>query len=153
MKRLKKWKEIPKEFFILGIILVLIAIVGVMDLRKGKPAVTNSPSISNSSSQRNTIEKEEGNISVSVQYLPEKSDGNSTLFNIALDTHSVPLDSFYFQKGVILKKEGNTYSPIKVTTEGEGHHRKAYIVFTSVEIPFTIILLDLGGVARRKYSF
>lgn len=153
MRHIEKLKKVPKEYLILVIVIVLIAVVGLNDLRKSKPSVNNTVSSPNNLSQGNTIEKEEGNISVSVQYLPEKSNGNSIFFNIALNNHAVSLDSFDFQKGVTLVKDGNTYSPINVTAEGTGHHRSAGISFKSVKVPFTVVILDLGGIARREFSF
>lgn len=74
-------------------------------------------------------EKEENNVTVIVEYIPEKSDSFNSVFSITLDTHSANLDAFDFQKDVFLGKDGKGSLPMIVNESGGGHHRKAEITF------------------------
>lgn len=131
----------------------MIVLVSVNDFKKSQPSQNAASLTANNLPQGNTQEKEEGNISVSVRYLSGKSDKNQTAYSISLNNHIVSLDSFNFQKTVTLEKDGKTYFPVSVATEGEGHHRKADLVFKSVGTPLTIVILNLGGIPRREFLF
>ena len=94
--------KIPKTYLLLGIIILLIIIVSLFDINSSKTANRGqypTPS-ENLKEKTNKLEKEEGNVDVIVEYLPEKSDANTLVFNIILDTHNVNLDSFNFEKGI-----------------------------------------------------
>lgn len=151
VKQLEKLKKTPKKYLILGIVLVFIALVGLNDLRISKPSVDNTVSTSNNSSQGNTIEKEEGDVIVTVSYLPDTSTGDKISFNIDLNTHSVPLDSFDFTKNIILEKDGSKIVPLNVIPSGSEHHRSAEITFTKTPPPFTIVVTYLAGISRREF--
>ncbi len=153
MKTIENLKKVPKEYFILGIVMVLIAVVILNGLRKSKTAESTAVSASGTLFQNNLIEKEEGNISVEVQYLPDKSNGNTMSFDIALNNHAVSLDSFDFQKSVVLEKDDKSSYPTTVAAEGEGHHRRATVTFTKVPMPFTVAVLYLNGIKRRDFTF
>lgn len=146
--------KIPKTYLFLGIVILLIAIISLFELKSSK--TTNSqqnlvPS-ANINQNSNKLEKEEGNVTVAVEYFPQKSDKNTVVFNISLDTHSVDLNSFDFSKDIVLEKEGFT-TPIKSTPSGSGHHRQAEVIFKRVNAPFSIVLKSLDSVPRREFQF
>lgn len=133
-----------KEYLFLGIIVVLIILTGLFEFKKPQkePGVTPR------------IEKEENSVTVAVEYFPQKSDNKSTNIEVALDTHSVDLSSFNFQKDVILETSGKTKTPQKVEEEeGATHHRKAELTFEKTIPPFNIIILNLENIPRRQFQF
>jgi len=147
--------KIPKTYLLLGIIILLIIIVSLFDINSSKTANRGqypTPS-ENLKEKTNKLEKEEGNVDVIVEYLPEKSDANTLVFNIILDTHNVNLDSFNFEKDVFLGKEGRGSLPIKISQSGSVHHRKAELAFNKTSTPFTIVLSNLSGISKREFKF
>lgn len=131
-----------KEYLFLGVIVVLIILTALFEFQKPK-----AQNISR-------LEKEENNVTVAVTYLPQKSDGKSIAFEVTLDTHSVDLSSFNFQKDVILEASGKTKTPQKVKEEeGAAHHQKAKITFEKTKPPFNIIILNLENIPRRQFQF
>jgi len=95
-------------------------------------------------------EKAAGEVKINAAFKnPEDLGGQEALkFEVKLDTHTVDLDAYSFDKSVLLKDEsGRTYSPVSAETSGSGHHREAEITFknpgrtNSVELLFK----DLAG--------
>lgn len=165
-------KSLPKEWLILAVIAITIAVIALLDWNKsssqpsqtnnsnlgikdtsdgGKTTILTPPRWSNQNSAKQ--EKEEANVTVEVEYLAVKSDGKNITFNIALNTHSVNLDSFDFQKDIVLEKDGKSTTPSKISTNGGGHHRSSEIVFPNTSPPFTIVLKNLANINRREFLF
>lgn len=70
-------------------------------------------------------------------------------FEVKLDTHTVNLDAFNFEKSVTLKDDkGKTYKPSSSETSGSGHHRSAEVKFKNPGKVKSLELLvkDVGGV-------
>lgn len=152
---MKLLTKIPKIYLFLGLVILLIAFISLFELNSSK--TTSSPQnlgpSANINPSSNKLEKEEGNVTVIVEYLPEKSDENSSTFLITLDTHSVDLDVFDFQKDVFLGKDGRGSLPIKVSPSGIGHHRKAEVAFKKTATPFSIVLSNLAAISKREFQF
>lgn len=132
-------RKIPKEWLLLIVIAILVVIIGIFQWNQTKPVNQNS--------------NEEGDVTVLVEYLPEKSNDNNMVFQFVLDTHSVNLDAFDFQKDVKLEKDNKESYPITVNQSGSGHHRKAEITFAPVAVPFTIIVASVSSIPRREFRF
>lgn len=150
-----KLNKIPREWLLLIIIAIIAIAVGVFEWNKTSiqdraPAETILDR--RSSSDGGGISKEEAAVTVIVEYLPEKST-NNMVFQIVLDTHSVNLDAFDFQKEIALEKNGKSFSPNVISKEGSVHHRKAVISFGQTSVPFTIVVMNLSGVPRREFKF
>ncbi len=147
--------KIPKTYLFLGIVIFLIAAISLFELNSSK--TTNSPQnlvpSANINPNSNKLEKEEGNVTVVVEYFPQKSDKNTLVFNITLDTHNVDLTSFNFSKDIVLEKEGLINTPIKFAPSGSIHHRQAEVIFKRAESPFSIVLKSLSGVMKREFKF
>lgn len=148
--------KIPKTYLFLGIVILLIVIISLFELNNSKTA--NSPQYlvpsANINQNSNKLEKEEGNVTVAVEYIPQKSDKNTVVFDISLDTHNVDLSSFDFSKNIVLEKEELVVStPIKSAPTGSGHHRKAEMIFKRVKPPFSLVLKSLSSVPKREFQF
>lgn len=149
-------KKLPLEWVILGIIALLIAIIAISDWNKSsntKPQGSSSVTIDIKSGTKQ--EKEEANVTVVVEYLKDKSDSKTMTFAVSLDTHSVNLDSFDFQKDIVLEKNprASGSNPTKVTTNGSDHHRSGEIIFPNTSPPLTLVLKNIANINRREFLF
>jgi len=78
-------------------------------------------------------------------------------FEVIIDTHTVNLDGYDLQKVAVLRDaRGKVYEPVKVESEGSGHHRSAVIYFPrppdgaqQVEL----VIKDIAGVKERALRF
>lgn len=81
---------------------------------------------------------------------PDDIGGKEDLaFEVKLDTHTVNLDKFDFEKGIILRDDkGKTYKPSSAEPSGSGHHREAEVKFKNPGKVKSLELLarDVGGV-------
>lgn len=152
---MKLLTKIPKTYLFLGIVILLIVVISLLELINSKAA--NSPNNLATSVNINEKsikkEKEEGNVTVIVEYYPQKSDENNLVFNISLDTHNVDLTAFDFSKDIVLENEGLMNTPIKFAPSGSIHHRQAEVIFKRVISPFSIILNNLSGIPKREFQF
>lgn len=97
-----------------------------------------------------------GGVTVKVTYLnPKGSDG--ARFQIALDTHSVNLDSYDLNTISVLRDDaGNTYSPTAVENKGSGHHRETIVSFAKVASGtkrVELVIKDIAGMKERIFSW
>lgn len=98
-----------------------------------------------------TQEKAAGEVTVIATLKnPDDIGGKEDLeFEVKLDTHTVNLDAFNFEKNIILKDDkGKTYKPSSTETSGSGHHREAEVKFKDPGKVKSLELLvkDVGGV-------
>lgn len=149
-----------KEWLFLIVIALLITIIAFSDWQKSSRLNRDKSQISSSSvsvdiQSGNKQEKEETNVTVVVEYLAAKSDEKTMTFAVSLDTHSVNLDSFDFQKDIVLEKNprASGSNPTKVTTNGSDHHRSGEIVFPNTPPPFTLVLKNIANINRREFLF
>jgi hypothetical protein len=97
-----------------------------------------------------------GGVTVKVTYLnPKSSDG--ARFQVALDTHSVNLDSYDLKTISVLRDDaGNTYSPTAVENKGSGHHRETTVSFAKVASGtkrVKLVIRDVAGVKERNFRW
>ena len=97
-----------------------------------------------------------GGVTVKVTYLnPKGSDG--TRFQVALDTHSVNLDSYDLKTISLLRDDaGNSYSPTTVENKGSGHHRETTVSFAKVASGskrIELVIKDVAGVKERIFRW
>lgn len=98
-----------------------------------------------------TQEKAAGEVTVIATLKnPDDIGGKEDLeFEVKLDTHTVNLDKFDFEKGILLMDDkGKTYKPSSTETSGSGHHREAEVYFKNPGKVKSLELLvrDVGGV-------
>ncbi|MBI5892876.1 MAG: Spy/CpxP family protein refolding chaperone [Deltaproteobacteria bacterium] len=130
--------------------------MGGMGKEKGKKTAAGKETKVEKSSM--TQEKKAGEVTVIATLKNPDSLGkkDDLVFNIIFDTHSVNLDTFKFNEGIILKDDkGKTYKPASVKETGSGHHREADVKFKnpgkvkSIEI----IVKDLAGVKETLFKW
>ena len=102
-------------------------------------------------SQRNT----QGPVSVTVALVEAPGADRLVKVSVALDTHSVSLDSIKFEETVRVRTpEGAETAPVGVEqAKGSGHHRQAVLVFPAPAQggELRIVVKDIGGVPERAF--
>ena len=97
-----------------------------------------------------------GGVTMKVTYLNPKG-GDGARFQVALDTHSVNLDSYDLKKIVVLRDDaGNIYPPTSVENNGSGHHRQATVSFAKVANKnkrIELVVKDVAGVKERVFRW
>jgi len=127
-----------------GILMVVIGLVGSGRL----DAVATQPEAKQS--------VRGGGVTVSVVLLKEA--GESAMFRVSLDSHSVNLDAYRFEEVVRFRDgQGGELVPVAVEgLEGGGHHRSASIRFAwPVPKPkiVELVVKDVAGVSERMFSW
>lgn len=143
-------KRISAEWVVLAVLVVVSAIVGLNNVYRSKPQITSNPTKLSSLYRQ---EREEANVTVSVEYLPDQTDPRETTIEVVLDTHSINLDEVNFSQDVVIEKNGKVIKPIRTKEEGSGHHRKAQISFPKTPFPFIIVVSNVSTVTRREFKF
>ena len=76
---------------------------------------------------------------------------------MALDTHSVNLDSYDLKTVTVLRDDtGKTYLPTGIESKGSGHHREATLIFPKVSGEakrIQIVIKDVAGVKERTFDW
>lgn len=97
-----------------------------------------------------------GGVTVAVTYV-SPSNNESPRFQVALNTHSVGLDSYDFKTLALLQDgTGKTYSPTKVENKGGGHHREVTLTFPKISPEakrIEIVIKDIAGVKERTFRW
>ena len=97
-----------------------------------------------------------GGVTVKVTYLDLKTD-NDLRFQVALDTHSVNLDSYDLKTVTVLRDDtGKTYLPTGIESKGSGHHREAMLIFPKMSGEakrIQIVIKDVAGVKERTFDW
>jgi len=97
----------------------------------------------------------QGPVSVTITLAAPPVIGVPVNARMALDTHSVDLDSVKFEEAVTLKDSGGAERhPISVEqTRGDGHHREAMLVLPGPMRPgrLSIFVRGVGGIAVRQF--
>lgn len=97
-----------------------------------------------------------GGVNIKVTLLDSKTSGDLH-FQVAMDTHSVNLDSYDLKAISVLRDDaGNTYAPTAVENKGSGHHREATVSFAKIatgtkRIEFAI--KDVAAVKERIFRW
>jgi hypothetical protein len=97
-----------------------------------------------------------GGVTVKVTYLNPKG-GDGARFQVALDTHSVNLDSYDLKTMTVLRDDaGNAYAPAAVANKGSGHHRETTVSFAKVATGtkrVELVVKDVAGVKERIFRW
>jgi hypothetical protein len=76
---------------------------------------------------------------------------------VALDTHSVNLDSYDLKTISLLRDDaGNSYSSTTVENKGSGHHRETTVSFAKVASGskrIELVIKDVAGVKERIFRW
>lgn len=94
-------------------------------------------------------------VTVKVTYLDQTE--HESRFSVALDTHSVNLDSFDFKASSILRDDtGISLRPTGIESKGSGHHRESILTFTRPSAKRTwleLVVKDLAGEPERVFRW
>lgn len=97
-----------------------------------------------------------GGVSVAVTYINPRASEDAR-FEVALNTHSVVLDSYDLKKLVSLRDgSGKIYTPTKVENKGGGHHRQVALTFPKISEEakrVDVVIKDVAGVKERSFSW
>jgi hypothetical protein len=96
----------------------------------------------------------QGPVSVTITLTAPPVIGVPVKARVALDTHSVDLESIKFEEAVTLKEAGGAERhPISVERQGGGHHREAVLVLPAPVRPgrLSIFVRGVGGIAVRQF--
>lgn len=97
-----------------------------------------------------------GPVTVVATLLPAEAPGAPVKVKIALDTHSVALDTISFDRSVVLRQaDGTDMAPTAVEVSGGGHHRQAVLTFppTEAEGAMRVVVKNVGGVPERVFTW
>ncbi|OGG18622.1 hypothetical protein A3D05_01970 [Candidatus Gottesmanbacteria bacterium RIFCSPHIGHO2_02_FULL_40_24] len=145
-------KKLSWEYKTLIIVIFLIVFISLISLAKEEREIQKINPL-DTNLNKNSQFQEQGNVSVSIKFLSEKSSPDTLFFSVSLDTHSVDLDQFNFGKNVLLEYQNSSGKPRDITLYGGGHHRQAELSFPQVPPPYKIIIKDLAGITRREFEF
>ncbi|MBI4180547.1 MAG: hypothetical protein HY528_01300 [Chloroflexi bacterium] len=71
---------------------------------------------------------EAGSVVIKVQWVI--AEGNSLIFQVDMDTHSVNLDQYDLKQLAVLRDDmGNEYHPVSWESAAGGHHRQGKLTF------------------------
>ncbi|MBI2847585.1 MAG: hypothetical protein HYX83_00255 [Chloroflexi bacterium] len=87
--------------------------------------------------------------------------GNSLVFQVSMDTHSVDLDRYDLKKIAVLRDEsGNQFQPASWDSVPGGHHRQGTLAFPvpdSLSLNkakyIEVIIRDVAGVKERVFKW
>lgn len=135
----------PKLFLPILILIPLAVLAFVFFFPFSSPFPDSKPTTQNSQSA--------DAVTVSAEYLADRSGAELIVFQISLNTHSVDLDNIDFQKSIILEKSGQRFSPLEATTAGSNHHRSAEVKFKRLSPPLKITFLETAEAAQQEFVF
>ena len=97
-----------------------------------------------------------GGVTAKVTYSNPKSD-DYPRFQVALDTHSVALDSYDLKNITVLRDDnGKEYLSTAAENKGAGHHRQVTLTFPKV-LPdakrVELVIKDIAGVKERNFRW
>jgi hypothetical protein len=146
-------------------VIALIATLAYMSFNSLAPE-SGSRSASNVASERLASAPDQvntgGNVTVRVTWAGPES---GTVFNVAMDTHSVDLDPYDLGKMVVLHTDsGRESAPISWDAPPGGHHRKGELVFSELALDgkllvaadteyVELVIYDLSGVPTRSFKW
>ena len=97
-----------------------------------------------------------GGVTVAATLLTDRTD--ATAIQLALNTHSVNLDGYHFDRMTLLRDDqGKTYALEAVEgASGSGHHRQAVLRFARADAgakAVELIVKDVAGVKERTFRW
>ncbi len=103
------------------------------------------------SAAEKTQERSEAGVTVKVSL---EGKGDTITVKVAMNTHTVALGQYKFDKIVVLRAAGKEYRPRIISEAGSGHHRSAVAEFDKPKTKeITIVIKDVAGVKEREFAF
>ncbi len=96
-----------------------------------------------------------GSLTIDVEWI--KTEDDSLIFNVAMNTHSVDLDQYDLGEMTVLRDDtSNEYHPVSWDSAPGGHHRKGTLTFplpdslSKGEAKYVeIVIRDVAGIEER----
>lgn len=153
-------KSVKSSLFAIPVIVVTMLIVGCStgfappDKENTTPVLSSAPSSygpTNGVVQSHTG----GSVTIDVEWV--KLENNSLTFSVAMNTHSVDLDSYDLGKLAVLRDDtNNEYYPVSWDSAPGGHHRQGTLVFSLPESVsqgtaeyVEVVIRDVAGIEER----
>ena len=96
-----------------------------------------------------------GGVTVKVTYLEQTE--HESRFLVALDTHSVNLETYDFKSLALIRDDtGMSMPPTGVVNKGGGHHREIVVTFARPSNDrkwLEVVIKDVGGVKERVFRW
>lgn len=122
-----------------------------------KAATAAPPSIPTADSPTNGLVQSNngGQVTIDVEWIG--LDGDRLIFTVAMNTHSVDLDSYDLGELAVLRDdEGAEYQPVSWDSPPGGHHRQGELSFSppaslsrGMTTYLEIVIRDVAGVGER----
>ncbi len=131
-------------------ILSIVTVVGVIGL------MGEAPAASTDASSKLSQQVAGGGVTVTATLLKDQAE--ATAIKLALNTHSVDLNGYQFEKMATLHDDGGrTYPLLAVeSVSGGGHHREAVLRFGKLSQgakTVELVVKDLAGVPERTFRW
>jgi hypothetical protein len=96
-----------------------------------------------------------GGVTVKATYLAQSA--HESRFSVALDTHSVNLESYDLKTLSVLRDDtGLTMQPTGAENKGSGHHREIILTFPRPSMDrkwLELVIKDVAGVKERVFRW
>lgn len=96
-----------------------------------------------------------GGVTVKVTYLEQTE--HESRFLVALDTHTVNLDSYDFKSVALIRDDtGLVMPPTGAENKGSGHHREVLLTFARPSNDrnwLEVVIKDIAGVKERVFRW
>jgi hypothetical protein len=146
---------------------LLLASVGLLTLAACSPSTapapggnsTTPPDTTPPAATGATLVRDGGQVSVAVTW---KGSDTGPVFEVAMDTHSVDLDSLDLARLATLKTSAGELSPIGWNAPKGGHHRAGTLTFATTAGdgrstigggPVELVIHDVAGVPERSFQW
>lgn len=147
-----------KKFYILLILLILLLLGAFLfSKRSGEEDVINQSSKFSQDKelkQLNYSAKENSEGDVTVKATPiELSSLDKVIFQVVLDTHSVPLEQDLKVASVLIDDNGKEYKPISWSGGSGGHHLLGELTFSAISKDSKSVKLIIKNIAGLDRTF
>lgn len=146
-----------KNYILLLLLILLLLGVFLLSKRSGGEDVINQISKFSQEKeikQSNYSAKENSERDVTIKATPiELSSLNKVIFQLALDTHSVPLEQDLKVASVLLDDNGKEYKPISWSGESGGHHLLGELTFPAISKDSKSVKLVIKNIAGLDRTF
>jgi hypothetical protein len=147
-----------KKTYLLLIILILILFIAIVSIKrvnqKTQKVVTGNAqnTLKNQTVESNYQVKEDSQGEVSVKVTPlSLSAKKEIVFEVVLNTHSIPLEQDLKTAAVLKDESGKEYEPVSWSGGTGGHHLLGELIFSAISKDsksITLIIKDIAGLDR-----
>ena len=130
------------QLLTVSLLAVLLAVLLLSGCSSAATSTKPSSSVQSSSG---------GSVTVEAKLLGH--EGDSLVFEIAMNTHSVDLDEYDLKELSVMRDDtGGEYMPIEWQAAAGGHHRSGKLAFTHADRTaktFELVIRNIAGIEER----